>query len=143
MSSYFPNKFIKRSVIDGITSQHALAQLDVHKKENIVSLPEQVEVGYVTKQALDMAKQEKSSQDGVSQRQQLFEFFHGCIAFIRGIAEKIQEQSPLKYPFVRALQAIVFDSQPGQSYRKSWDFTTEINYFNSKWVIADQCDIVS
>ena len=47
---------------------------------------------------------EKSGQNRVSQRQ-LFEFFKEYIAFLRGIEEGIQERSPLKYPFVRALKA--------------------------------------
>ena len=137
------SRFIKRSVLDSITSQQALAKLDVQKKENIVSPPEKVEIGFAAKQALDIAKKEKSCQVSVSQRQ-LYEFFQGCIAFLRGVAEKIQERSPLKYSFVRAMQALepsFLIVIPDRAIEKFGVILQKL--LEAKWVTPDQCDTIS
>ena len=137
------SRFIKRSVLDSITSQQALAKLDVKKQENIVSPPEKVEIGFAAKQALEIAKKEKSGQVSVSQRQ-LYEFFQGCIAFLRGVAEKIQERSPLKYSFVRAMQALESSfliANPDRAKEKFGVILQKL--FEAKWVTPDQCDTIS
>lgn len=137
------SRFVKRSVLDAITSQQALAKLDVQKKENIVSPPEKVEIGFAAKQALEIAKKEKHGQVSVSQRQ-LYESFQGCIAFLRGVAEKIQERSPWKYSFVRALQALdpsFLIANPDRAIEKFGVLLQKL--LEAKWMSPEQCDTIS
>ena len=75
---YAISRSIKRSVLDSITSQHALAKLDVQNKENVLSLPENVDIEFATKLAIEIAYKSKSSQVSVSQRQ-LYAFLQCCL----------------------------------------------------------------
>ena len=75
---YVLSRSIKRSVLDSITSQHALAKLDVQNKENVVYPPENLDIEFATDRAIEIAKKEKRSQVSVSQRQ-MYAFLQCCL----------------------------------------------------------------
>ena len=121
--------FVKPDVLNDNTAGHKLATLDVAAHRLPAS---KIKIGMNARLSLDAS--------GASDLQKL-DFKNGCLKMLVSIATKLQERCPLKYSFLRALQAFipsVMASQP-QSARTSFQVVLK-KLATAKLRTAEDCD---
>ena len=119
--------FIRKVVIDEVDSAYSLIKIDLQKPENHLR-PESIKLPTATKTLLS------SLQASLTKK---LKFKEECVAFVKGIVEKLQERSPLKFVFVRSLSSLVpknmIESKNCSSkFEKVVDKLYMANHINSK-----------
>ena len=110
------DKFIKKSVMEKVTSMAKLAKVDVMEKENLLHAKE-VDIGFTTRKLItDLQKKKK-----VNERQ-IFEYQNDCQVFLQSLTVKLLERCPLQYPVVRNIVCLdpkYMAAHPDQAMHKN------------------------
>lgn len=94
------NRFIKKSVMDELSTDQKMITIDVVNTDNHTS-PKNIDVGFVS----DMELKSLIAQKKVSERQVL-DFKIQCKVFLLKLVEKLKTKSPLSYTVVRNLSCL-------------------------------------
>ena len=82
--------FIRKTVIDEADTAYSLIKIDLQKREN-----------YLPHELVKLPTASKSSLSSLqASNTKKLKFKGECAALVKGIVEKLQEKSPLKYLFV-------------------------------------------
>ena len=131
------DKFIKKSVMEKVTSMAKLAKVDVMEKENLLHAKE-VDIGFAARKLqTDLQKKKK-----VSERQ-IFEYLNECQVFLQSLTVKLLERCPLQYPVVRNIVCLdpkYMAAHPDQSMDKMRQLLEKL--INLKQRSADDCDTI-
>ena len=124
------SRFVRSSVISGVTSVSEWAKLDISKTKNLVS-PDKVDIDFANKGATDEVKMSTN----ISQLQK-YKFYQECITFLSKIVEKLNKRSPLKYAVVRALQ------NPVPRFIALQRENATAKLLDDKWLTSDTRDTI-
>ena len=131
------DKFIKKSVMEKVTSMAKLAKVDVMEKENLLHAKE-VDIGFAAQKLVtDLQKKKK-----VSERQ-IFEYQNECQVFLQSLTVKLLERCPLQYPVVRNIVCLdpkYMAAHPDQAMDKMRQLLEKL--MNLKQRSADDCDTI-
>ena len=128
-------RFVKKDVLDGASTVLKLMEIDISKKENLVTA-KNVGTGFAAKQTVqDVERQQKAS------ARQILEFRSQSITSLQSVANKLIERCPLKYPVVRYLSCLdprVMARDTGDAVDKMTKLLDKL--IRLKQATAEQCD---
>ena len=128
------DKFIKKSVMEKVTSMAKPAKVDVMEKENLLHAKE-VDIGFAARKLVTDLQKKK-----VSERQ-LFEYQNECQVFLQSLTVNLLERCPLQYPVVRNIVCLdpkYMAAHPDQTMDKMRQLLEKL--MNLKQRSADDCD---
>ena len=130
------DKFIKKSVMEKVTSMAKLAKVDVMEKENLLHAKE-VDIGFAARKLITDLQKKK-----VSERQ-VFEYQNEYQVFLQSLTVKLLERCPLQYPIVRNIVCLdpkYMAAHPDQAMNKMRQLLEKL--MNLKQRSADDCDTI-
>ena len=131
------DKFIKKSVMEKVTSMAKLAKVDTMEKENLLHAKE-VDIWFAARKLItDLQKKKK-----VSERQ-IFEYQNECQVFLQSLTVKLFERCSLQYPVVRNIVCLdpkYMAAHPDQAMDQMRQLLEKL--MNLKQRSADDCDTI-
>ena len=131
------DKFIKKSVMEKVTSMAKLEKVDVMEKENLLHAKE-VDIGFAARKLItDLQKKKK-----VSERQ-IFEYQNERQMFLQSLTVTFLEMCPLQYPVVRNIVCLdpkYMAAHPDQALDKMRQLLEKLR--NLKQRSAHDCDTI-
>ena len=128
------HKFVKHEVLSQAKTPSKVTTIDVYKKDNLLSYKE-VELGFAADLALSKA-------EGISDLQ-MMQFRIECEQFYQGLAFKLIDRSPLKFPIVHQMVSIDPQYMVSRSDKAREKFVKVLSGFiDLGWYTAEQCDTI-
>ena len=127
------DKFIKKSVMEKVTSIAKLAKVDVMEKENLLHAKE-VDIGFAARKLITYLQKKKK----VGERQ-ILEYQNECQVFLESLTVKLLERCPLQYPVVRNIVCLdpkYMAAHPDQAMDKMRQLLMNLKQS------ADDCDTI-